>query len=154
VPRGFILVAMLGWVSIVQGSDQTSSAHDRQLDERVQRLSTQLECMVCQESLTLADADSELAVDLKRELREMLRRGSSDEDAMNALVQRYGEFLRHKHDDEALLLWLWLGTLLLGAMVILMRYRGRLRKRQGQGSSRAVNASEQHGQGKINREGA
>lgn len=153
MPRGFILVAMLGWASIVQGSAQTGSAHERQLDERVHRLSIQLECMVCQ-GLTLADADSELALDLKRELQEMLRNGSSDEDAVNVLVQRYGEFLRHKHDDEALLLWLWLGTLLLGSMMILMRYRGRLRKRQGQGPSRAVSASEHHGQGKINREGA
>ena len=153
MPKEFILAAMLGWASIAQGSAQTDSAHDRQLDERVHRLSTQLECMVCQEGLTLADAHSELALDLKRELREMLRRGSSDEDAMNALVQRYGEFLRHKHDDESLLLWLWFGTLLLAALVIFMRYRGWLRKRQGQGTSVSVKVSDHRGQGKINREG-
>jgi len=102
------------------------SADDAQLDARVHALSHQLRCVVCQNQ-TLADSQAELAVDLRRQMREQMRAGASDEAVKDYLVQRYGDFVLYKPPLKPVTWLLWFGPLLLLAFVIGALVRNRRR---------------------------
>ncbi len=100
---------------------------DAELDARVHALSEQLRCLVCQNQ-TLADSNAELAVDLRRQIREQLRQGASDEAAKQYLVQRYGDFVLYKPPLKPLTWLLWFGPLLLLVAVLAGLWRARSRR--------------------------
>ena len=99
---------------------------DEQLDARVHALSHQLRCVVCQNQ-TLADSQAELAVDLRRQIREQMRAGASDEAVKDYLVQRYGDFVLYKPPLNPVTWLLWFGPLLLLACVVAAIVRSRRR---------------------------
>ena len=65
------------------------------VEAQVQRLATQLRCLVCQNQ-TLADSHAELAQDLLQEVRVMAAKGMTDQAIIDYLVARYGDFVRYK----------------------------------------------------------
>src|SRR5688572_15530856 len=81
-------------------------AQDVSTDARMSRLTEQLRCLVCQNQ-TLEDSDADLAVDLRKEIRAQIERGASDQEILDYLVQRYGEFVlyRPRLKTETALLW-------------------------------------------------
>ena len=99
---------------------------DEQLDARVQALSHQLRCVVCQNQ-TLADSQADLAVDLRRQMREQMRAGASDAAVKDYLVQRYGDFVLYKPPLKPSTWLLWFGPLLLLAVVVVAIARKRRR---------------------------
>ena len=101
---------------------------DAQLDARVHALSQQLRCVVCQNQ-TLADSQAELAVDLRRQIREQLRAGAGDEAVKAYLAQRYGDFVLYDPPLTPSTGLLWFGPLLLLALAALAVVRSRLRRR-------------------------
>ncbi|MBO9512485.1 MAG: cytochrome c-type biogenesis protein CcmH [Variovorax sp.] len=102
-------------------------ATEDQLDARVHALSQQLRCVVCQNQ-TLADSQAELAIDLRRQIREQMRRGASDDTVKDYLVQRYGDFVLYDPPLKPLTLLLWFGPLLLLAVAAIAVVRSRLRR--------------------------
>ena len=91
------------------------------LDARVERLAQELRCITCQNQ-SLAESTTPLALDLKRELREGLAAGRSEDELRRGLVLRYGEQVLYRPAVAAHTLPLWLGPvvlLLLGAWVLL-----------------------------------
>lgn len=105
---------------------------DPALEARARALSAELRCMVCQnQSIDLSDA--ELAHDLRVLVRERLMAGDSDEEVLDYVVSRYGEFvlLKPRYSLRNALLW---GTpivlLLVGAGVLF--YSQRRRKQTGE----------------------
>lgn len=97
------------------------------VEAQVQRLSEELRCLVCQNQ-TLADSHSELAEDLRQEIREMAAKGMSDQAITDYLVERYGDFVRYRPPLKSTTLLLWFGPfvlLLLGAVGLLMMLRKR-----------------------------
>lgn len=86
--------------------------NDADLDARTHALSEQLRCLVCQNQ-TLADSNADLAVDLRRQIREQLRTGATEADVKNYLVQRYGDFVLYKPPVKPLTYLLWFGPALL-----------------------------------------
>jgi cytochrome c-type biogenesis protein CcmH len=105
--------------AIVRGvSDSDTGA----LDARVQAFAQQLRCLVCQNE-TLADSQAELAVDLRREIREQMVAGRSDEEILAFFTARYGEFVRYRPPWQPSTYLLWCGPLLLlgGGLVALYR---------------------------------
>ncbi|NVD98000.1 cytochrome c-type biogenesis protein [Massilia sp. BJB1822] len=102
---------------------------EAQLEARVAALSAELRCLVCQNQ-TLADSQAELAVDLRRQIREQMRAGRSEAQVADFMVQRYGDFILYRPPFKAstLLLWLAPGLLLLGGVLALflrLRSQGR-----------------------------
>jgi cytochrome c-type biogenesis protein CcmH len=79
---------------------------DPALEARARTLSAELRCMVCQNQ-SIDDSDAPLAHDLRVLLRERIAAGDSDEDVMDFLVARYGEFilLKPRFSVETALLW-------------------------------------------------
>jgi cytochrome c-type biogenesis protein CcmH len=80
---------------------------DPALETRARALSQELRCMVCQNQ-SIDDSDAELARDLRVIVRERLTAGDSDNQVIDYLVARYGEFvlLRPRFNAHTLLLWL------------------------------------------------
>lgn len=94
-----------------------------ELDRRVMELSQELRCLVCQNQ-TLADSNAPLAVDLRNQVREQLAAGKSEQDVIDFLVARYGDFVLYRPPLKASTLLLWLGPfvfLLAGAWLLVRR---------------------------------
>ena len=99
---------------------------DAALDARAHALAQQLRCVVCQNQ-TLADSNAELAVDLRRQLRQQLATGASEQAVKDYMVQRYGDFVLYQPPLKPLTWLLWFGPLLLLAGVVAMLLRARWR---------------------------
>jgi cytochrome c-type biogenesis protein CcmH len=103
------------------GIDSTSIA-DPVLEARYLGLTHELRCMQCQNE-TIADSPVGLASDLRREVRDMLLAGKSDEDVRNYMVSRYGEFILFRPRFSLRNAWLWLAppVLILLGLAVAMR---------------------------------
>jgi cytochrome c-type biogenesis protein CcmH len=98
-------------------------------ERRFNAIASELRCLVCQNE-TLAGSNAELARDLRREIRELIRAGKSDDEIMDFMVGRYGDFVRYRPPFKASTLLLWLGPALLFAggiagLVVTLRRRAR-----------------------------
>jgi len=96
-------------------------------EQRIRQLEEKLRCLVCQNQ-SLADSGAELAGDLRRQVREQVAAGKSDEEIIEFLVQRYGDFVRYEPPFKASTALLWIGpfALLLAAgatLVVVLRRR-------------------------------
>jgi cytochrome c-type biogenesis protein CcmH len=106
---------------------------DPALETRARGLSKELRCMVCQNQ-SIDDSDAPLARDLRLLVREHLRAGETDQQVLDFLIARYGEFvlLRPRFAPHTALLWLTpLGVLVIGALGIAMSAR---RQRSSEGN--------------------
>ena len=99
---------------------------DPALEARARALSAELRCMVCQNQ-SIDDSNADLARDLRLLVRERLKAGDSDEQVLDYLVSRYGEFvlLKPRFSEHTLLLWGMPIILLLIGGVVLIRQVGR-----------------------------
>jgi cytochrome c-type biogenesis protein CcmH len=121
------VAAFLLWAALAPAAAQTA---DAALDRRVERVTAELRCLVCQNQ-TIADSHAELALMLKRQVRDMLAHGASDQQAVDFMVQRYGDFVLYRPPVKATTWLLWFGpfALLLGGLALLFaRLRARLRE--------------------------
>jgi cytochrome c-type biogenesis protein CcmH len=110
-------------------------AEDPVLEKRMIGLAEKLRCLVCQNE-SLASSHSELAEDLRREVREQMSKGMSDEEIIDYLVARYGDFVLYEPRVKASTLLLWFGPFLLlgggAAMLIFQLRRRKLRLEQSE----------------------
>ncbi|WP_088282252.1 cytochrome c-type biogenesis protein [Ideonella sp. A 288] len=100
------------------------------LEAQVMALSAELRCLVCQNQ-TIADSHAELAVDLRRQIREMLTKGQGEREILDYMTQRYGDFVLYRPPFKPTTVLLWLGPALLlvvalGSLVVVLRRRDRL----------------------------
>ena len=84
------------------------AAEDPQLEARVQRVTSELRCLVCQNQ-SIDDSDADLARDLRRLVREQLVAGRSDAEIIDYLTARYGDFVLLKPPVEPATWGLWFG---------------------------------------------
>jgi cytochrome c-type biogenesis protein CcmH len=102
---------------------------DPALEARARALSKELRCLVCQNQ-SIDDSDAPLAKDLRLLVRERLKAGDTDSQAMGYLVARYGDFVRLRPALTSYTLVLWGAPfmLLLGGGVVVSLYLRRLRR--------------------------
>ncbi len=106
------------------------NAEDPVVELRLMELAEELRCLVCQNQ-TLADSDAELAKDFRREIRVMIKEGLSDQEIIEFLVTRYGDFVRYRPPFKGTTYVLWFGPLLLiaiGGMVLVTSLKRRKRE--------------------------
>jgi cytochrome c-type biogenesis protein CcmH len=120
----FIVVfsSLLLGLSLPSAAEQVQmSAQDQLIEKRLTSLSEQLRCLVCQNQ-NIADSQADLAIDLKNQVREKLQQGMSDQDVLDYMVQRYGDFVLYKPPVKASTWVLWFGPflLLVGGMFALL----------------------------------
>lgn len=105
----------VAWSLLAQAAP---SAADAALELRVQHVAEQLRCLVCQNQ-TIADSHAQLALDLKKEARTQLASGRSEQDVIDFMVQRYGDFVLYRPPFKANTWLLWLGPFALLAAGLL-----------------------------------
>ena len=93
--------------------EATPVADDPALESRVIELSQKLRCLVCQNE-TIAASRAPLAVDLRNQVREQLAAGKTEQDVVDFLVTRYGDFVLYTPPFRTNTLLLWLGPAALG----------------------------------------
>jgi cytochrome c-type biogenesis protein CcmH len=102
-------------------------ADDPVLEKRMIGLAQNLRCLVCQNE-SLASSHSDLAKDLRREVREQMKKGMTDQEIIDYLVSRYGDFVLFDPPVKSYTLLLWYGPfalLLIGLAGLVMQLRKR-----------------------------
>jgi cytochrome c-type biogenesis protein CcmH len=98
-------------------------ADDPVIEQRMLDISEEMRCLVCQnESLAASRAD--LAQDLRRELRELIKQGKTDAEIREFMVSRYGDFVlyRPRVSPKTYLLWAGPFVLMIAAVIVLLVY--------------------------------
>jgi cytochrome c-type biogenesis protein CcmH len=124
------LFAVLTCSAWGQGTDANGQLEDPALQARFETITKNLRCLVCQNE-SIADSNVELARDLRRQVREMLVGGKSDDAVFDFMTDRYGEFVRFSPPLEPKTLLIWGAPfimLLLGGGIIfrVARHRSRM----------------------------
>ena len=90
--------------------------------QRYRNLIEELRCPKCQNQ-NIADSDAPIAMDLRGEIYRMLEEGKSNEEIIDFLVSRYGDFVLYKPPLKTTTALLWFGPalLILGATVVVVR---------------------------------
>ena len=122
-----LLLALAAGLSAAK--EAAPEAADPALEARMARITAELRCLVCQNQ-TIADSNAGLAVDLRRETRELLRQGKSDAEIVAYMTARYGDFVLYRPPLKPTTALLWFGPatmLAIGAAVLLLVLRRRAR---------------------------
>lgn len=120
-----LLCALLLAVAGVAGAQKASDPAPLQFRDaaeaaRFHDLVAELRCVMCQNQ-SLADSNAQIAVDLRREVLDLMRAGRSDQQIRDFLVARYGEFVLYRPRVSPTTWLLWFGPLLFvlaGGLVI------------------------------------
>ncbi len=125
-----IVVLSLGLTSIAHAAIDAYVFKDEAERARYSELTKELRCPKCQNQ-DIADSNAPIAADLRKEIYRMLGEGQSNQQIIDFMVDRYGEFVRYKPELNARTWLLWFGPagLLLGGVlvivVIVIRRRGK-----------------------------
>ena len=126
-----LLAGLAGWGggASVHAAEAPPLAADPALEARVHRIAVELRCLVCQNQ-TIADSNAGLAVDLRNQVRDMLRQGRSEKEVLDYMTARYGDFVLYRPPVKETTVLLWAGpALLLGGglltLVLVLRRRAR-----------------------------
>lgn len=92
----------------LQAAEATDLAQDPVVEQRLIAISEELRCLVCQNE-SLAGSRADLANDLRREIRTLIKDGKTDPEIMDFLVSRYGDFVRYRPPVKPLTWVLWFG---------------------------------------------
>lgn len=108
---------MKNWVLVVilLISTQGFSIDDQRLADPEQQktyelINSELRCLVCQNQ-TIADSNAELAGDLRRQVFEMLQQGKSQNEIIQFMTERYGDFVLYNPPLKTKTALLWLGPI-------------------------------------------
>lgn len=104
-------------------------AEDPVVEQRLIAISEELRCLVCQNE-SLAGSRADLALDLRRELRSLIKQGKTDAEIREFMVSRYGDFVLYRPPVKPTTWLLWLGPFVLvvigiGALINYLRKRNR-----------------------------
>ena len=140
--RGILLlVAAMVVAAPLHAKQAVPAINDPVAEKRAVTLEQQLRCLVCQNE-TIAASQADLAKDLRKEIREQIKAGRTDDQIKQYLVDRYGDFVLYDPPFKATTVLLWGGpfALLLGGIVVLFVY---VRRRRGRVEQSAL-SDEQH----------
>ena len=128
--HAWMALTLLTTACLAPAREAAPRADDPAVEARLVAIADELRCLVCQNE-SLASSHAELAEDLRREVRGLIREGKSDADIKRFLVDRYGDFVLYRPEVKPLTWALWFGpfALLVLALVVLVRY---LRQRRQQ----------------------
>ena len=126
--------------NIASAKDAAPLADDPVTEQRLIAISEEMRCLVCQNE-SLAGSRSDLANDLRREIRTLIVEGKSDEQIRNFMVERYGDFVLYRPPVKPITWLLWIGpfVILLAGIIGLMIY---LRRRNQSVPSTTLSAED------------
>ena len=107
-----LLAVMIFWSAQSLAVIETYEFSSPGLEARYKALSQELRCPKCQNQ-NIADSNAPISRDLRAIVHEQLEAGATDEEIIDFLVDRYGEFVRYRPGMDANTLWLWSAPLIL-----------------------------------------
>ncbi len=127
--RALLLCLALILPGVALAREAAPMAADIAIEKRMVAISEELRCLVCQNE-SLAGSHAELAQDLRREIRKMIGEGKSDQEILDFMVARYGDFVRYRPPVKPTTWLLWGGPFLLllggiGGLVVFLRRRAK-----------------------------
>jgi cytochrome c-type biogenesis protein CcmH len=93
---------------VAYANDAAPLAEDPVTEQRLISISEEMRCLVCQNE-SLAGSRSDLANDLRREIRTLIKEGKSDDQIRAFMVERYGDFVLYRPPVKPLTWLLWIG---------------------------------------------
>ena len=121
----FVVMVSLFSSSIFAAPVDTYVFKDKVTEIRFNALNKELRCPKCQNQ-NLADSNSPIAADLRREVYDMLQQGKADMEIVDFMVSRYGEFVLYRPRVSSLTYLLWYGPaglLIIGVIVVVIVLR-------------------------------
>jgi len=123
-----ICVFLMGLcIGLANAGEASPMAEDPVVEARLVHISQEIRCLVCQNE-SLSSSRAELADDLRREVRDLIRTNKSDQEIKDFLVSRYGDFVLYRPEVKPLTWVLWFGpfvVLLIAAIFMLVYLRQR-----------------------------
>ena len=121
----FAMLVLLSFA--VLAKEAAPLASDPELEQKVNAITSELRCLVCQNQ-TIADSHADLAIDLKNQVRDMVRNGKTRDDVVDYMVKRYGDFVRYRPPMKPTTYLLWVGPFLFmvgGVFLLVLNLRRR-----------------------------
>jgi cytochrome c-type biogenesis protein CcmH len=110
--QAFICAVALVAAGSALAIDTERAFDDPVLQDRYERINRELRCLVCQNQ-TIADSNATLAADLRREVRELIAAGKTDDEIREFMIERYGDFVLYRPRMTASTFLLWAAPVLL-----------------------------------------
>lgn len=104
----FLVIASIFILQLSYANDAAPLADDPVTEQRLISISEEMRCLVCQNE-SLAGSRSDLANDLRREIRTLIKEGKSDEQIRSFMVERYGDFVLYRPPVKPITWLLWIG---------------------------------------------
>jgi cytochrome c-type biogenesis protein CcmH len=102
-------------LTLAHATEAQPASNNPELEARMMRIASELRCLVCQNQ-TIADSHADLAIDLRGQVREMLQKGQSEQQVIDYMTARYGDFVLYRPPFKSTTILLWVGP---GAMVLI-----------------------------------
>ncbi len=120
-----LLVPLTGWAD----QEARPVADDPEVEKRMLELTEELRCLVCQNE-TIAESRADFSNDMRREIRELIKANKTDEEIIEFLVERYGDFVLYNPPLKSTTFLLWFGPMILfiAGSITLFLYLRRRRK--------------------------
>jgi cytochrome c-type biogenesis protein CcmH len=114
----FLTFVLILFVSLLTVSNAQVITVSPEYEERYEHLLSELRCLVCQNQ-TVAESPADLSNDLRIEVKEMLERGATDQEVLDFMSDRYGDFVLYNPPVKPRTYLLWVGpfVLLIGAVM-------------------------------------
>ena len=128
--RAGVLLALMLQLSLSPAfaNEAAPLADDPVVEQRLLVIAEEVRCLVCQNE-SLAGSRADLAQDLRREIRSLIKQGKTDKEVMDFLVSRYGDYVRYRPPVKPTTWLLWGGPFVLlaaglaGLMLFVRRRR-------------------------------
>ena len=104
----FLVITSIFILQVSYANDAVPLADDPLTERRLISISEEMRCLVCQNE-SLAGSRSDLANDLRREIRTLIKEGKSDEQIRSFMVERYGDFVLYRPPVKPITWLLWIG---------------------------------------------
>jgi cytochrome c-type biogenesis protein CcmH len=113
--KRLLLLALLLFGAAAAAQVARPLAEDEAVERRVNAIAEELRCLVCQNE-SIAGSRADLAVDLRRQIREQIKAGRSDDQILAYMTDRYGDFIRYRPPLKGTTVALWAGPFVLLAV--------------------------------------
>ena len=109
----FLITLLLQLATLPAHANEAAPlADDPLVEQRLLVIAEEVRCLVCQNE-SLAGSRADLAQDLRREIRSLIKQGKTDKEVMDFLVSRYGDYVRYRPPVKPSTWLLWGGPFLL-----------------------------------------
>jgi cytochrome c-type biogenesis protein CcmH len=118
----FLITPSVGW-----SKEAIPVAEDPIIEKRMLALTMDLRCLVCQNE-SIADSRADFSNDIRREIREQIKANKTDQEIVQFLVDRYGDFVLYNPPMKPTTILLWFGPVILfliglGSLIVYLRRR-------------------------------